>query len=87
MLTIDVVIDEIGLEGSDGITLECLIERLKRHNYDKEFSEDEIKSIFRGIVRDKELEYRYLHSPRFLPQIFERRKDWNPNLEVSHAAS
>ena len=32
MLTIEAVIDEISLEGSEGITLECLFQRLLPHN-------------------------------------------------------
>ena len=32
MLTIETVIDEIALEGSEGITLECLFQRLLPHN-------------------------------------------------------
>ena len=53
MLTIDVIIDEIGLEGSDGITFECLFERLRKYNNGKELTDVEIKQLFRVIVRDR----------------------------------
>ena len=75
MLTIGDVVEEIALEGSDGITVECLFERLNRTRTEsdehapKDLDRDVSLQIWRAIVRDREITFYELENERFLPQF------------------
>lgn len=71
ILTIGDVIDQISLEGSPGITVECLYVRLNRLLPDEHAALEEkvCIEIWNQIIKDKELTFYELEHDRFLPQF------------------
>ena len=87
MLNIERIVDEIALEGVDGITLEYLFKRLRQLNGEQPLSAAKKSQIVKCLCRDRELTFRQLSQGRLSAQMFDRRGNWDPTNDQLKVAT
>ncbi|KAG8182951.1 hypothetical protein JTE90_003329 [Oedothorax gibbosus] len=77
------ILDEISLEGLDGITLETLWQRLKdRPHFPIPVDDDSKKFFWKNIAKVKDIEMYLLPKPRKFVPIFDRYSYVDPVLDI-----